>query len=538
MIKSFHYIYNLSRCHIPALLLLLLLGGVDVFLSLAIVGVSKRLIDIATGAYQGDLWQTIGLCGGMMFLSIIIRGISSLWTTRMQTEVRNRLNSYFFSRIIRAGWQRIQAFHSGDIMSRVDTDIRDMTALITVTIPQFILTSLKLSGAFCFLFMMDRKLAYLLAGLIPVVLLFSKLYFKKMRRLSNEIKEAWSKVWQFFQESVQHIEITKALRLESLFERYLDDRNQGYARIIMRQSGFSFYSNLVLALGFTVGYLLTFSWGLFQLQAGVITFGTMTAFLQLVNMIQGPALGLVSLAPGFVAAYTAGERLNELEQGETEQEGEPCYLPDLKYLRFSEVSYSYQPDIPLLENVCLLFEQGKMYALTGKTGCGKTTIIRLMLAFIRPRKGTIVLSDGKYVYPLDEQTRINFTYVPQDNYLLSGTIRENLKVGKPEATDDELNRVLLQSASGFVYEKPDGLDTLLNESGGGLSGGQIQRLAIARALLCPGSILLLDEITSSLDNDTEYEIIESLKKHVKDKIIIIVSHKQKVIAACDYTYRF
>lgn len=532
------YLAGLFRKHLCALWLFLCGGTVDVVLALLIVWLSKRLIDVASGSVAGELWPLVGGLGACFLLSIGIRNWLSLYTVRKQTAIRNGLAGYFFSHVIRAEWSSIRVFHSGEIMSRADTDIEDVTRLFTYTFPQFAVTFLKLSGAFCFLFLMDRWLACVLAGLIPVVLLFSKFYFRKMRYLSREQKEARSLARQFYQECIQHIETAKAFRLERMFERRLLGYQEKEAGVVGRQSFFSFYSNMVLSVGFAAGYLITFSWSVFQLEAGAITFGTMTAFLQLVNMIQGPASGLVSLVPGFVSSYTAAERLRELEQVEREVCGETVYMDKPEYLQFKDVSFSYSPHLSLMEHVDLLFEPGKVYALAGKTGCGKTTLFRLMLGFVRPQKGTIVLSDGKRQVETSPCTRVNFCYVPQHHFLVSGTIRHNLQLVRPEVTEEELCSVLRLVAGEFVFEQPDGLDTRLNEAGGGLSGGQVQRLAIARALLCPGKILLLDEITSALDKDTEYEIISTLKKNVRDRIIIIVSHKPEVIAACDRVYYF
>ena len=534
--KTLFYWSGLFRKYFCALSLFLCGGTADVALALLIVWLSKRLIDVASGSIAGEIWPLVGGLGACFLLSIGIRNWLSLYTVRKQTAIRNELAGYFFSYVIRAEWNSIRGIHSGEIMSRVDTDIEDITRLLTYTFPQFAVTFLKLSGAFCFLFLMDRWLACVLAGLIPVVLLFSKFYFKKMRYLSMEQKEARSLVRQFFQECVQHIETAKAFRLEGVFERRLLQYQEKEAGIITRQSFFSFYSNMVLSVGFAAGYLITFSWSVFQLEAGLITFGTMTAFLQLVNMIQGPASGLVSLVPGFVSSYTAAERLRELEQVEQEVCEEPIYMDKPEYLQFKNVSFSYSPHISLMEHVDMLFEPGKMYALAGKTGCGKTTLFRLMLGFVRPLEGRIILSDGKRQIEIGQRTRGNFCYVPQNNFLVSGTIRHNLQQVRPEATEEEIYSVLRQVAGEFVFKQPAGLDTLLNEAGGGLSGGQIQRLAIARALLCPGKILLLDEITSALDKDTEYEIINTLKKNVRDRIIIIVSHKPEVIVECDRVY--
>lgn len=538
MKETLRYLYRLSKGFIAPLLPLLLIGTAEVVLSLVTIAASKKVIDVATGDSGGVLAHYIVLVAGLMALSIASGATSSWLNVRLNLKVQNGLRYRFFGRTIRADWQKMQGFHSGDIMARINTDIGDVSTLFTSTVPSFFLTGIRLVGAFFYLFSMNSQLALVLAAIVPVVLLFSKIYFKKMRRLSREIKQTSSLVRQFFQESIQHTSIIKALRMEKLFEKRLEVQQNANIRKVKEQNRFSIFTHVILSVGFSTGYLITFSWGLFQLHNGEITFGTLTAFLQLVGMIQGPALGLINLAPSFVGVYTAAERLQEIERIRQEDTSNEQLVENLQQIQVSDVSFGYLPGHPVLDKVNLHFDRGTMTALTGRTGCGKTTMIRLLLGLVRPQGGEIVLTDDTRGVQVSERTRVNFTYVPQENQLFSGTIRENLKIGNPDATDEQLKEVLRQAAAEYVLRLPEGLDTHLKEQGEGLSGGQIQRLALARALLFPGQILLLDEVTSSLDEDTEAEIVRSIREHLKNRIVIIVSHKQKVIDACDKVYRF
>ena len=516
---------------------LLLMGMADIGLTLVIIGITKRLIDVASGGLPGILWQQLLLLLLCMVGSVLLRGLSSRAAIWQQNNLRNQLMSYFFSVLLYAEWLSMKKIHSGDIMSRMGQDVDGVTNLLVVSIPAFILTFLKLSGAFIYLYIMDAKLALVLAVLVPAVLLLSKLYFKRMRFFSRLLKEQWSGIHQLFQEAVENQEIVKALGAESIYEKKLFGLQGKYMQMVRRQNHFSFYSNTGVMLGFSIGYLLTFSWGLYRLENGTLTFGSLMAFLQLVNMIQGPSLGLAQLVPGLISSYTAVERLNELHDLQPEPPECHCLFKGVNAIEFRNVSFRYQPEISLLEGLNWKFERGKIYALTGKTGCGKTTVVRLLLGFVRPDKGEIWIKGDLNSSRIKMGTRINFAYVPQDCSLFSGSIRNNLKMGKPQATEQEMITALRQAAADFVFDLPNGLDMWISERGGGLSGGQVQRLVIARALLALGNILLLDEFTSALDEDTEYEIITSLKRNVKDKLIIIVSHKQKVIEACDCVYR-
>lgn len=537
MRKELSFLWNCMQEEKTRLCGILLLGIIDIGLALFIVGVTRRLIDVASGAHPGIWWQELILLSACILFSVLVRGLYSLHTVWLQNKLQNRLLGHFFSRLLHAEWLAMKKYHSGDVMSRMETDVDGVVNLLVTAFPQFVLTALKLCGAFLFLYNMDGKLALILAALIPVILLLSKLYVKKMRRLSRLLKEQGSGVRQFFQEAVQSREIVKALRAESLMEIKLDGLQAELLQTVRRQSHFSFYSNTVVMSGFAVGYLITFSWGLFRLENGTITFGSLMAFLQLVNMIQGPALGLAQLVPGFITSYTATERLEELDDLPAEKSVCHRQLVNISCIEFQDVSFSYREGGSLLEGLDWKFECGKMYALTGKTGCGKTTVIRLLLAFVRPDTGKIVLTAGLQHIEVNVDTRIDFTYVSQDCFLFSGSIRDNLRMGCPQATDEDMAVALQRAAAGFVFGLPEGMDTRVNERGEGLSGGQVQRLAIARALLVPGSVLLLDEFTSALDAGTEYEVVASLKRNVKDRIIIIVSHKQKVIDTCDCVYR-
>jgi ABC-type multidrug transport system fused ATPase/permease subunit len=273
------------------------------------------------------------------------------------------------------------------------------------------------------------------------------------------------------------------------------------------------------------------------MSAHTITFGQMTAFLQLVFRIQGPARDWTRLAPAFVGVFTAAERLMELREAPQEQQGESVLMPSPCGVRLEAVSYTYDDGgEPVVSNLSFDFRPGTCTAVLGETGAGKTTLVRLILALIRPQQGRVeVYADGcsHVVSPL---LRCNFVYVPQGNTLLSGTIRDNLLMGCPDATDDELWRVLRLVCGDFVATLPQGLDTVCTEAGGGLSEGQAQRIAIARALLRNRSIMLFDEATSALDPDTERQLLENiLSDH--SKTVIFITHRPAVVDYCDQVLR-
>lgn len=533
------YLYILVWQDSLSSFLLLVIGTAGVGVSLSSVVLSKRVIDVATHAAEGKMeFLLVGLAilqVGSIGLSIM----ASRFAVRYQTTLYNRLSLHYFSGILHAEWKAQQTYHSGDIMSRVGTDIGDIVQLMVRTFPQFLVTLFKLTGAIIYLFILDRRLTLVLVVIIPIVLLVSKLYFKKMRKLSVLIKESQSAVRQYFQESVQNAGIAKALYIEDRMEKELTKKQKTLLVHVLSHNRFHIFSNSVLSFGFAAGYLVAFSWGVYQLYGNEITFGTMTAFLQLVAMMQGPALGLAASIPTFIVAYTALERLYELETLPKEQVDTSLVQPSFRIERitFSDIAFGYESGRQILTHADFVFEQGKMTAIAGETGCGKTTVMRLILGLISPQQGKVIVSDNKYSFQMSPAFRQRIAYVPQGNYLFSGSIRENLSLGNPDADDAAMKEALRQAAADFVFTMPAGLDSELKESGKGLSGGQIQRLAIARALLHGGEVLLLDESTASLDEKTEEEVIASLKKNVKDKIVIVVTHRQRVIDVCDVQYK-
>ena len=532
------YLYALVWHDSLSSFLLLTIGATGVGISLSSVVLSKKVIDVATCSAEGGIELMLAGLGILQLGSIGLSILASWYATRYQTTLYNRLSVYYFSGILHAEWKAQQTYHSGDIMSRVGTDIGDIVQLMVRTFPQFLVTLLKLTSAVIYLFILDRKLTLVLIIIVPIVLLVSKLYFRKMRKLSVLIKESQSAVRQYFQESIQNAEIAKALHLEDRMEKELVKKQHVSLVHILSHNRFHIFSNSVLSVGFTAGYLIAFSWGVYQLYENEITFGTMTAFLQLVAMMQGPALGLAASVPAFIVAYTALERLYELDLLPKEQTSISCMQSSFRIekITFSDVSFSYGTGRQTLNHTNLVFERGTMTALAGETGCGKTTIMRLILGLIVPQEGTVTVSDNKYTFQMAPAFRHRIAYVPQGNYLFSGSIRENLSLGNPDADDAAIKEALRQAAADFVFTMPAGLDSELKEGGKGLSGGQIQRLAIARALLHGGDVLLLDEATASLDEETEKNIIHSLKTYRKDKMVIVVSHRKQVIDVCEKKY--
>jgi ABC-type bacteriocin/lantibiotic exporter with double-glycine peptidase domain len=383
---------------------------------------------------------------------------------------------------------------------------------------------------------MDWRLALLLVVVTPLFVLFSKLFFRRLREMTRGIRETESEVQSHLQESLQHRMVIQSMENESRMEGRLDGlQDREYGQIVER-TRFNVIARTMVSAAFSFGYIAAFLWGVYGISEGNITFGVMTAFLQLVGQIQRPVVNLTRQIPSFVYATASIDRLMELEDAPRAEAGDPVKLDGPAGIRVRGLGYRY-PDGSrmILKDMDFDFPPLSRTAIVGETGAGKSTLIRLMLALLKPVEGSVTLYDAHREVDASPATRCNLVYVPQGNTLFSGTVRENLLMGNPEATETQMVDALRTAVADFVLELPDGLDTRCGEGGAGLSEGQAQRIAIARGLLRPGSILLLDEFSSSLDPATEAQLMENLTKKAAGKTMIFITHREKIAQYCERT---
>lgn len=515
------------------------IGLLGVGLGLASVWAMQRAIDIASGALDGSLYVAVGVMAALILGEFAV-GISRVWVRNiLGVKAQNRMQQRVLARLLRSEWRGREAMHSGDIINRLEQDVKTVVTFLTETLPSTLSTLAMFVGAFVYLFQMDTWLAITTVAILPVFILVSRVYIAYMRRYNRKVRDTDSLIQSLLTETMQHRMLVKTMEADGQMLERLDNTQQTLRQWVRKRTAFSVASNFFLNLGFSIGFLVAFLWGALRLYAGTLTFGGMTAFLQLVNRIQGPARDLAKLVPAFVSVFTAAERLMELEDIPEEQQGESCMLPAPCGIRFEQVTFNYGApgQQPALSHFDIDFKPGTCTAIMGETGSGKTTLIRLLLALIKPQHGRITiyshpLKGGDWNVSLTPLHRCNFVYVPQGNTLLSGTLRENLQLGNPEATDEQMKDVLQMACADFVEELPEGLDTRFSEQGGGLSEGQAQRIAIARALLRPGSIMLLDEATSALDVETEKKVLENILSDHR-RTVIFVTHRPAVVDYCD-----
>ena len=529
------WLWRMSKGNRLQALLNALLGLAGVAVSLLSVWWVQRAIDIAAGNISGSLYMAVGIMA-LLILTDFALNIAKVWIKNiLGVKAQNRMQQQLLCHLLHAEWNSKERHHSGDVINRLEQDVQKVVEFITEVLPNTLSVIALFLGAFVYLYRMDHMLAIITVIMLPIFILFSKLYMRYGKKYTRLVRNSDSKVQSILQETVQHRMVVKTLECMPLMLQRLETTHQQLRHNVKRQTTFKLISNLSMNVGFAASYLIAFLWSTTRLYHHTLTFGGMTAFLQLVNRIQSPARDLTRLVPAFVAAMTAVERLCELQQLPLEEEGAPRLMSTPCGIRIDDVCYRYDDsEEDVVQHLSFNFAPGTCTAILGETGAGKTTLVRLLLALLHPQEGEVSLYNEHESLTLSPLMRCNFVYVPQGNTLMSGTIRDNLRLGRLDATDDEMYAALDKSCAQFVRELPQGLDTLCSEQGGGLSEGQAQRIAIARALLRDRQVMLFDEATSALDPETERQLLQNiLSSH--EKTVIFITHRPAVVDYCDQT---
>lgn len=534
--KYLRWLWSYSKGVRQALVWNVVLGIGTVGLNLLFIWLCKSLVDIATGNIQGNIY----LYSGIILLVVVMRLAFSAISLRLENVTLAKLNfnirSSLYSNLMQSRWMGRDDLHSGDTLNRLMSDVDKVADAICSELPSFVTTLFQIVAAFVFFCLLQWELAVVLILLIPAFMAFSKLFFRKMRVLTSKIRSSESKVQSHIQESLQHKTVVQSMETGEFMQDRLDSLQEVEYGQILDRTRFNIFARTMVGAAFNIGYIIAFLWGVFGIWKGSITFGVMTAFLQLVGQIQGPAVRLTRQVPAFANATASIDRLMALENSPKEEKGDPVVIPGVAGIRLENVTFRYDGEGRyIFKDFSFDFPPGSRTAIVGETGVGKSTLVRLMMALLEPQQGKVVLYGNGREAVASALTRRNLVYVPQGNSLFSGTIRDNLRLGDPEACEDDMKRVLEIAAADFVFDLPDGLDTVCGEGGTGLSEGQAQRIAIARGLLRPGSILLLDEFSSSLDPDTEDRLMRNLIAGKDEKTMVFITHRQKISEFCKNT---
>ena len=546
-----------KKWYVVALTLLqALIGGSGVLYALLLRGV----VDAAVGGNKAEFWKyliyIIALSAAQISMHAAVRWLTELSKSSFENAFKSRLTGT----LLRKDYLRITAVHSGEWMNRLTNDTVVVANGYVEIVPGFIGMTVKLISALAMIIAIEPVFAAILLPGGVVLALFAMLFRKVMKRLHKNVQEADGRLRVFLQERIASLLMLRSFAAEEQTQADAIAKMDAHKTERMRRNRFSNLCNIGFGAAMTGMYLLGVGWCGYGILVGTISFGTLTAIMSLVSQVQSPMANITGFLPRYYAVLASAERLMEAESFETDEtEAKPLYeisafyRDNLSAIGLRDVSFTYYPvsenaleiektDMPIiLKDLSLKIKKGEYAAFTGTSGCGKSTALKLLMCVMHPDEGSRYYTDehgndGE----LTSAYRRLFAYVPQGNYLMSGTIREIVSFADPQsAYDDERMRHALKIACAdeFVSELDQGVDTLLGERGTGLSEGQMQRIAIARAIYSMSPILLLDEATSSLDAVTEKRLLENLRT-MTDKTVVIVTHRPAALSICDRVLEF
>lgn len=542
--KTTLWIARHARPQIGNILLNAVIYAVLGYVGVLTAQLARGIVDAA--AYDHDANKVIFFSVLIVLVTLFqvsINMCSRIVAFNASSKLEISIKSHLFETIMKKDYAKITKFHTGELMTRLTSDIDVILGAIMSIIPNLTYFIVKLVGIFVVLFSIDWRFAIVFVIGGSVILVIMLLFKGTLKNLHKRAQETDGKVRSFMQESLSSLLVIRVFNKYKRIAKESEKLQWDNFRVKRRRNYISIASTMGFSIIFVFAYIYGLIWGSFQILSGVITYGILTEILSLVSQIQTPIQGLTSILPQYYQALASAERIIEIENFPDEHIEELNSDIDLKALynnldsiEFEDITFSYGRDT-VLEDTSLSIKKGEFIVITGISGIGKSTLTKLLLDVFPVSKGEIYLkqSDGSKVM-VDKNVRGLFAYVPQGNFLLSGTIRDNIAFVRPEADDDEIMRAAEIACADFIKELPDGLDTVLGEKGTGLSEGQIQRVAIARAILCNASIIILDEATSALDAKTELRLLENIEQ-LKNKTCILISHKKAAYKVCDKEVR-
>ena len=539
-ISKMKWIFTQSKSALFPLLIIVILGGITSITSVYRALASKTLIDSATSSQNNLITKWAIILVSLLLTELIFKGISSVLSTFCSNKISNKLQEKIFKHITYSEWLEESNYHSVNLLTRLTNDVDTITNVIVSVFPGIISLLTVLIFSFVTLLALDPIIAIVAIVFCPALILFTKLLTKKLKKFYIDIQDEEVKYRSFIQESINNTLIVKSFTLENSNIMKLKNIQNTKSNLTIKRSFFTTLVNLIIQLGVYGGNIFVMCFGAFKIAAGLSSFGTLTALLQLFSNIQGPFAALSQCIPQIISAIGATERLMEIENLTSENTSK-SKLKDITnnlYITGTDINFSYKKEFPILRNINFNIKPSETVALVGPSGEGKTTLIRLILSLIHPSSGNVYISNSSINENIIPDHRNLISYVPQGNTLFSGTIEENLRIGNKNASMDEIIECCkIACAYDFINSLDNKFNTLIGEKGLGISEGQAQRLTIARALLKKSPILILDEATSSLDGDTELKVLEGIKNLKHKPTCIIITHRPSALEICNRIFK-
>lgn len=535
-IKVVFWILKHSKGVLPLVILTSIISGILSAIGVYSAFLSKSLIDAATGGRMNEVIKWLIIMATIYFIRLALNSINSIASTYSSTQLFNQIQKKIYQSLTYSEWLAQSKYHSGSLLTRVTSDVSTVSSVILSSLNSLISLTVTFVTSFIALYYIDSTIAIFTITATPIFLLLSKFYGRRLKTIYNEQYEQDATQRSFVQESIQNLMIIKTFCQEKQNFQTLDHHHQNRLKISLKSTKFSLLSNMIFGTMSYFIYFIIYGISVLKMTTGAMTFGSMTAMLQLYYKVTGPISSFVSIGKSFIGGIAAAERLMELETLPHEQFHEEIEVETINHpsIEFKNVAFKYSDKQHILKDISFEIPAGETIGLVGPSGGGKTTIIKLILSLLPIKNGRLRIRDSKSNNPLTREHRQLMSYVPQGNTLFSGTIRENIKFGTPEASDQQIIEAAKHACAWNFIEKLDaGLDTKIGEKGLGLSEGQAQRIAIARAFLRQKPILILDEATSALDSQTELNILESVKNLPHKPTCIIITHRPAALDICD-----
>lgn len=517
----------------------ILLGILGTALSLLSSVAMKTLIDVVTGFQTGAIFTAAAWMAGMLLGSAAMQAAASRIAAVINIRVQNGIQAEVYDRMLRTDWASLEQFRSGDLLNRLNTDVTSVSGGVTGLLPSFVTAAAQFLGSLMIILCYDPVMALIALIGAPLSVLCSRTLVRRMRSYNRRMKDISSEVMSFHEDSLRNLTSIKAFGIMDGFRDRMCAMQGKYRETYLDYNRFSVIAGFVMSI---VGLLVSagcFGWGVYRLWTHAISYGAMMMFLQLTTMLRSAFSSLIGLVPTAISITTSAGRLMAIaDLPEEPGARERVSVPEPCTVELRDVTFAYPGGEPVLEHVDFRARPGEVVALTGASGEGKTTMIRLMLGLVRPEHGSVCLTgaDGQCL-PVTAATRAAFSYVPQGNTVFAGTIADNLRMVRPEATDAELIAALETAcAYDFVRQLPDGIYARTGELGHGLSEGQAQRIAVARAVLRGAPVLLLDEATSALDEATEQRMLENLMHSGRVQTCVLITHRAATAERCPRRY--